>query len=265
MASNAHCLAFRRLVYNFSRRLNKEECQAIVYIRLCECLERYRDVSTLDVLSKLEMCGVFSPGNPTGLLDIAKDIQRSDLVNLVKDYIKSQKSKETKAKTKNASSVETKYSYAESSGEETAQLRATLEVTLSQVSELVQQVDILQRAIASKERQKAAEANKEAGRTVQELAEHFRKVQKELERGSSRPSSSSSEEGEYYGSIILNNMATSCLCMQLISCADNIAMLLIPQVCERSCHLVSVTTQLFAFIVCPLWTFNQILTQTSNA
>ena len=160
MASNAHYLPFRRLVYKFSQRLNKEECQAIVYIRLCECgLERYRDASTLDVLSKLEMCGVFSPGNPTGLIDIAtKDIQRPDLVNLVKDYIKSQKSKKTKAKTKNASSVETKYSYAESSGEETAQLRATLEVTLSQVSELVQQVDVLQRAIASKERQKAAEA-----------------------------------------------------------------------------------------------------------
>ena len=188
MASNAHCLAFRRLVYNFSRKLNKEECQAIVYIRLYECLERYRDASTLDVLSKLEMCGVFSPGNPTGLLDIAKDIQRSDLVNLVKDYIKSQKSKETKAKTKNASSVETKYSYAESSGEETAQLRATLEVTLSLVSLLEQQVDVLQRAPIT--------------RAVQELAEHLRKVQKELERGSSRPSSSSSEEGEYYGSII---------------------------------------------------------------
>ena len=212
MASNAHYLPFRRLVYKFSQRLNKEECQAIVYIRLCECgLERYRDASTLDVLSKLEMCGVFSPGNPTGLIDIAtKDIQRPDLVNLVKDYIKSQKSKKTKAKTKNASSVETKYSYAESSGEETAQLRATLEVTLSQVSELVQQVDILQRAIASKERQKAAEANKEAGRTVQELAEHFRKVHKELERRSSRPSSSSSEEGEYYGSIIWPQAVCAC-------------------------------------------------------
>lgn len=202
MASNAHCLAFRRLVYNFSRKLNKEECQAIVYIRLYECLERYRDASTLDVLSKLEMCGVFSPDNPTGLIDIAtKDIQRPDLVNLVKDYKKSQRSKETKAKTKNASSVETKYSYAESSGEETAQLRATLEVTLSLVSLLEQQVDVLQRAPIT--------------RAVQELAEHLRKVQKELERGSSRPSSSSSEEGEYYGSIILNNMATSCLCMQL--------------------------------------------------
>ena len=202
MASNANCLAFRRLVYNFSRKLNKEECQAIVYIRLYECLERYRDASTLDVLSKLEMCGVFSPDNPTGLIDIAtKDIQRPDLVNLVKDYKKSQRSKETKAKTKNASSVETKYSYAESSGEETAQLRATLEVTLSLVSLLEQQVDVLQRAPIT--------------RAVQELAEHLRKVQKELERGSSRPSSSSSEEGEYYGSIILNNMATSCLCMQL--------------------------------------------------
>ena len=216
MASNANCLAFRRLIYNFSQKLSKEECQAIVYIRLYECREQYRDASTLDVLSKLEMCGVFSPGNPAGLIDVAtKDIHRHDLVNLAKDYIKSQKSKKREAKTKNASSVESKRSYAESSGEETAQLRATLEVTLSQASVLAQQVDILQRAIVSKERQKAAEANKEAGRAVKELAAHLRKVQKELERRSPRPSSSSSEEGEYYGSEY--NMATSCLCIQWIS------------------------------------------------
>ena len=204
MASNANFLAFRRLVCNFSQKLNEEECQKIVYIRLYECRERYRDASTLDVFSKLEMEAVFSPRNPDGLIDIAtNDIHRPDLVNLVKIFIKGQRSREKKAKAKNASSAESKCSYAESSGEETAQLRATLEVTLTQASVLAQQVDILQRAIASKERRKAAEANKKAGRAVEELAADLRKVQKELERRSPRPSSSSSEEGEYYESNIL--------------------------------------------------------------
>ena len=193
-------LAFRQLIYNFSQKLSKEECQAIVYIRLYEFREQYRDASMLDVLSKLEMCGVFSPGNPAGLIDVAKDIHRSDLVNLVKDYIKSQRLKEKKAKTKNANAVEDTSLHSESSDEEMTQLRDTAEVTLSQASVLAQQVDILQRAIVSKERQTAAEANKEAGRAVKELAEHLRKVQEALERRTSPRSSTSyrpsSEEGE---------------------------------------------------------------------
>ena len=190
-------LAFRQLIYNFSQKLSKEDCQAIVYIRLYECREQYRDASKLDVLSKLEMCGVFSPSNSAGLIDVAKDIHRSDLVNLVKDYIKSQRSKEKKAKTKNTTTVEDTGFHSESSDEEMTQLRATAEVTLSQASVLAQQVDILQRAIVSKQRQTAAEANKKAGRAVKELAEHLRKVSEALERGTSPRSSTSysSEEG----------------------------------------------------------------------
>ena len=189
------CLAFRRLVCNFSQKLSKEECQSIVYIRLHECRERYRDASTLDVLSKLEMACIFSPDNPSGLIDVAKDVSRADLVNLVKDFIKrTQRSKDKKAKAKTPSKPER----TDSSDEETTQLRATLEVTLSQASVLAQQVDILQRAIVSKEKQKAAEANKEAGRAVKELAEHLKQVQEELERPepSSQRSSTSSEEYE---------------------------------------------------------------------
>ena len=190
-------LAFRQLIYNFSQKLSRKECQAIVYIRLYECREQYRDASELDVLSKLEMCGVFSPSNSAGLIDVAKDIHRSDLVNLVKDYIKSQRSKEKKAKTKNTTTVEDTGFHSESSDEEMTQLRATAEVTLSQASVLAQQVDILQRAIVSKQRQTAAEANKKAGRAVKELAEHLRKVSEALERGTSPRSSTtySSEEG----------------------------------------------------------------------
>ena len=191
-------LAFRQLIYNFSQKLSRKECQAIVYIRLYECREQYRDASKLDVLSKLEMCGVFSPSNSAGLIDVAKDIHRSDLVNLVKDYIKSQRSKEKKAKTKNTTTVEDTGFHSESSDEEMTQLRATAEVALSQASVLAQQVDILQRAIVSKQRQTAAEANRKAGRAVKELAEHLRKVSEALERGTSPRSSTSysSEEGE---------------------------------------------------------------------
>ena len=131
--SNAQCpVAFRRLVYNFSQQFSKEECQAIGYIRLHECRERYRDASNLDVLSKLEMCGVFSPSDPTGLIDVAKDVNRSDLVNRVKDFMKNQRSKskgkKSKRKSENTEVEETN----ELCDKEMARLRREVEMTKHQ-------------------------------------------------------------------------------------------------------------------------------------
>ena len=191
MASKSNAqfpVAFRRLVYNFSQQLSKEECQAIVYIRLHECRERYRDASNLDVLSKLEMCGVFSLSNPTGLIDVAKDINRSDLVNLVKDFMKS-KSKEKKSKRKSANKVEKTNELCD---EEMTRLRPAVEVTLSQTSALAQLVDTLQRAVESRERQKATEASQKTGRVVNKLVEHLEKVQEALKPHISPQSSTSS-------------------------------------------------------------------------
>ena len=190
--SNAQCpVAFRRLVYNFSQQFSKEECEAIVYIRLHECRERYRDASKLDVLSKLEMCGVFSPSDPAGLIDVAKDINRSDLVNLVKDFMKNQRSKgnEKKSKRKSANKVEKTNELCD---EEMARLRPPVEVTLSQTSALAQLVDTLQRAVESRERQKATEASQKTGRVVNKLVEHLEKVQEALKPHISPQSSSSS-------------------------------------------------------------------------
>jgi len=75
--SDHEVLAFRRLVYKFSLKLSKEECRARVYIRLYDCKERYWDVDTLEVLSRLE---TDCPNSPEGLIDVAKDIGRMDLM-----------------------------------------------------------------------------------------------------------------------------------------------------------------------------------------
>ena len=197
MASiDAQCLAFRRLVCNFSQQLSREECQRIAYIRLHECREQYRDASSLDVLSKLEMRGVFSFGDSAGLIEVAKDINRSDLVNMVKDFMKNQrsKSKEKKSKRKSANKVEKTNDLCD---EEMKQLGPAVEMTLSQTSALALLVDRLQRAIALRERQKATEASQEAGRTVKELSEHLGKVGEALESHiSPRNSTSSSSSDE---------------------------------------------------------------------
>jgi len=91
-------LAFWQLLYNFSQELSKEECQVLVYIRLYDCRERYRDASNLDVLSRLEEDRVFSHDNPSGLIEVAKDVSRADLVNLVEEFMKRSKDEEVKGK-----------------------------------------------------------------------------------------------------------------------------------------------------------------------
>ena len=67
--SSAQFLAFRRLVYSFSEQLSKEERHAIVYIRLYSSREKYRDATTLEVLSKLETDCIFTPTKPEGLIE----------------------------------------------------------------------------------------------------------------------------------------------------------------------------------------------------
>ena len=124
------------------------------------------------------MCGVFSPGNPAGLIDVAKHIDHSDLVNLVKDFQKSE-SKEKKSKRKTANKVEKTNELCD---EEMARLRHEAVMTLSQTSALAQHMDTLQRAVELRERVKATEASQETGTVVNKLVEHVEKVREALEK-----------------------------------------------------------------------------------
>ena len=148
--SNAQFIAFRRLVYSFSEQVSREECQVIIYIRLYRSKERYKDASTLEVLSKLEADGVFGPSNPQGLLEITKDIKRQDLANEVKEFIKKRSKSEKKASAGSGGkkggarqSFHGEEQYEDT--EEDLQLRATIEVTLAQATVLMQQVEKLER------------------------------------------------------------------------------------------------------------------------
>ena len=201
-SQNHEMLAFRRLVYKFSLKLTKEESKALVYIRLYDCKERYGNADTLEVLSKLETDCVFTPNNPEGLIEIAKDINRLDLQNMVKDFVKK---RQRKAKANDKAAGKTVPSFKTESpvsDEEELQLKAILEVTLSQAAVFVKQVDILQQAITSgtkEQRQKAAEAIGDAICTAEALTGRLKKARGELEhsnRNSMRSSSHSSGSGE---------------------------------------------------------------------
>ena len=193
-------LAFRQLLYNFSQELSKEECQVLVYIKLYDCRERYQDASNLDVLSRLEEDRVFSHDNPSGLIEVAKDIHRADLVNLVEKFMKRSKDEKVKAETPERSCFRL---------DSCAQLRTTLEETLSQVIEQLVR-DILQQW----KEQIATEARKEAERAVKKLAQHLQKVQEHLEPSSQRSSTSSKEyesgEGHIHLRIVGRAMSGSC-------------------------------------------------------
>jgi len=183
-------LAFRRLVYNFSLKLSREERRALVYIRLYDCKERYRDADTLEVLSRLETDCVFSPNNPEGLIDVAKDINRMDLKDMVKDFVKR---KRDKASSKTADKTATRFESEPALSDEQLHLKAILEVTLSQAAVFVQQVDILQQAIVAgtkEQRQKAAGAIRDAGRTAQALSERIKEAQEGLEHSNNSSTSS---------------------------------------------------------------------------
>ena len=137
MTDSQEILAFRRLVYRFSLKLTKEESRALVYIRLYDCKERYGNADTLEVLSKLETDCIFSPKNPEGLIKVAKDIGRLDLENMVKDFVKKRQRK-AKANSKTAGKTVPSFSVSESPvSEEELQLKAILEVTLSQAARTV--------------------------------------------------------------------------------------------------------------------------------
>ena len=198
--SNAQFVAFRRLVYNFSEQVSKEEQKTIIYIRLYQQKERYKDSTMLEVLSKLETDGAFGPSNPEGLIEIAKDIKRQDLASEVKHFIKKRSKGESKGGLSSLSAALTKkvpqppspalspkHEYGgEPDSEEDLQLKATVEVTLAQATVLLQQVEKLERAVAGgkAQRQRAKEAISEAGQTAAALADRLKKARKELGLGS---------------------------------------------------------------------------------
>ena len=176
-------LAFWRLLYRFSLELSVQEKRALVYIRLHDC-EQYQNADTLKVLSKLVTRGIFSPKNPEGLIEVAHDINRLDLKDIVKDFMKKLR-RQRKEKASSKVTRKTSTSTIASDGE--LHLKSILEVTLSQTALFAKIIDNLQQAVVGDKReqmQRATKAIRDAGCTAQTLAEHFQKAQKKLEHSS---------------------------------------------------------------------------------
>ena len=97
--SKEHCsdysdkcyVAYKRFVTSFANELTSIEGEQIAYIR-SESTDYNADSpnAVLHLLIKLERLGSFSFENPKGLIKIAQDVRREDLVKKVEEFIKAQ-------------------------------------------------------------------------------------------------------------------------------------------------------------------------------
>ena len=177
-------LAFRRLIDRFSQAISDDERVRLVYIRLYRLCEKYKDASTIEVLSKLETDDVFGLTNLEGLQDIARDIGRKDLEREAKEFAK-RKSK-TKSKRLQESCSSDRLST------EDILLSQTLEVIIAQMTVFMRQVEILRETIGARtsQRAKVSRTMHEASQTAEKLAGTLGKAFRELETGGAESSES---------------------------------------------------------------------------
>ena len=134
---------FRTFLVSFVRRLEAEEVYEVAVI----WLQGKRDVSAyapsnehrkcgLELFTMLECQRVFSWKNIDGLKDIAKRINRFDLVDEVKDFIK-----------KKGKTCGTRYTKKKSFSEERQHLEKAFESIVTETAVLQQHISLLHRAL----------------------------------------------------------------------------------------------------------------------
>jgi len=186
---DTQAIAYRRLVASLARELSVKEVEEIAYIRLTgkESIIKYTsshpNVTGLALLATLERLGMFSQENVEGLVDIAKDIERHDLVKKVEDYRKNKKSAVKCAKKKQRGLP----------SEEQKQLEETFEMMVTQFSVLEQHVSLLQRALDGEQEEEALEVLRGTAVVVQGMGSRLSEVHGRLACRS--PDSSNSSDG----------------------------------------------------------------------
>ena len=137
---------------------------------------------------------------------------------MVKDFVKNWKRQRKDKRSKDVGKTVTTFEPTVS--DEELQLKAILEVTLSQAALFVKQVDILQQAITAgtkEQRQRAAEAIRDARCTAHVLTNRLQEAQAELERSTS---SNSPESEENYNHEFGNPMQIRSTCIPIICIAS---------------------------------------------
>ena len=189
--SDTQAIAYRRLVASLARELSAEEVEQIAYIRLTgkEDISKYTasnhaTATGLSLLATLERWRVFSQKNTEGLVGIAKDVNRHDLVEKVADYRKHSSNAVKYTKKKKRHSLPS---------EERQQLEEAFELMVTQFAVLEQNVTLIQRAL-NEEQDDALEVLRKTAVVVQEMGSKLSDAHKRLARRSC--ASSNSSEGD---------------------------------------------------------------------
>lgn len=185
-------IAYRALVASIARELTRQQIYEVAFIWLKGKgdISKYstseQNVCALELFASLECLGRFSFKNVSGLLEIAKSINRNDLVKKIEAY----------KKKKGDNSYGTRYVKKKDStrSEERQHLEQTFEVMVTQMAFLEQQLSLLQSTLQKKTDSlldEGMEIVQNSGAIVQELATNLTTVQKKFARRSRTDSSAS--------------------------------------------------------------------------
>ena len=205
---------FRYMLLHIAEWLKPEECKGIVYVE--NLPPSYNTKTALEVLARLEANGEYSPLNPDGLLKLLTRLNRSDLARHVKEYKasslfkkaqkeakqekrkKDHKTDDHKAKvTPSGKELDVKISSPSSNPQSV--LREAYAITLTHTTLLLQQVELLRKAIDADTVDPMYQSNKTeaAFQAIAEAEDNVEKLKKNLRKALSAVgigSSSSSDE-----------------------------------------------------------------------
>ena len=204
MSDNCDYLAtieFRNFIASFAKELAAEEVYEVAYV----WLQKRGDVDKflpscnpracgLELLAKLECSGVFSRKDVSGLREIAKRINRSDLVDKVDAFTKDSSKKKRRTN-------KTECPQRKGSSEERKELEKTFETMVVEMAVLEQHISLLQRTLCQEKTDwelmdEGREIIKYSSEIAQKLALNLSQVQKRLaNRSRSNSSASGSSDG----------------------------------------------------------------------
>ena len=192
---DTHAIVYRALVASFAEELTPEQIYHVAFIWLKGkgdiseySPSRKPTVYGLELFAKLECLGVFSRKKIDGLLEIAKHLNRYDLVEKVKSYQKNR-----------GDSYGIRYAKKKglSRSEERQHLEQTFETMVTRMALLEQQASLLQSTLQKKPDSdfqlldEGVEIIQKSDDIVQELASNFSKLLKRFARRSRTDSTAS--------------------------------------------------------------------------
>ena len=157
MTDTLQAIEYRRLVASIASHLSPEEVERILFIRrakletlsVCGAEDSDETASALHTLAALERHGEFSLQNIDGLAEIAKDVNRHDLLCLIDSY------KKTRCLAKKPHKIRTLKLLRKSSGgaappkssREQSYLEETYEMMVTRFTFLEQQMSLIPRLL----------------------------------------------------------------------------------------------------------------------